>query len=135
MNKHKYKRSRQREYILRLLQSTDRHPTAGWIHNELKIEFENLSMGTVYRNINILLDQDLVQKIEAGSSHDRYDANTKVHYHFICRECETVDDLPVDVLKGLNQTIGQSTGYQIDRHRLDFFGTCPSCLDKKQKEA
>ncbi|MDZ4133846.1 MAG: transcriptional repressor, partial [Dethiobacteria bacterium] len=52
MNKHKYKRSRQRERILGILRGTKTHPTASWVYDELKKEFNNLSMGTVYRNIN-----------------------------------------------------------------------------------
>ncbi len=127
MNNRRYKRSRQREYIYKLLQKTDKHPTASWIYDQLKPEFPNLSMGTVYRNINILLDQGLIQKIEAGSSFDRYDANTEPHYHFLCKECGAVDDIPFELFKTLNEDVSQSTGYKIDGHRLDFFGICPEC--------
>ena len=127
MNKHKYKRSRQRERILNLLRNTDTHPTASWIYDEIKKDFTNLSMGTVYRNINILVDQNLIQKIEAGSSFDRFDANVSTHYHFICRECGSIDDLQMDVLEDLNTELSKLTNYQAERHRLDFYGRCPSC--------
>ncbi len=132
MNKHKYKRSRQRERILGILQNTDTHPTASWVYDELKKEFNNLSMGTVYRNINILIDQNLVQKIEAGSSFDRFDANIDVHYHFICRECGCIEDLPLDKLPELDDMVRKETGYQVENHRLDFYGICPSCSNLKQ---
>ena len=127
MNRHKYKRSRQRERILNLLQNTNTHPTASWIYDELKKEFTNLSMGTVYRNINILIDQGLVNKIEAGSSFDRFDANVSTHYHFICRECSSIDDLPMPINENLNTEVSRLTNYQAERHRLDFYGVCPSC--------
>ncbi len=132
MNQRKYKRSRQREHIYRLLQSTDKHPTASWIYDQLKPVFTNLSMGTVYRNINILLDQNLIQKLEAGSSFDRYDANIDLHYHFLCRECGAVDDIPVEVFKNLNQEVSQATGYQVENHRLDFYGICPDCAQQEK---
>lgn len=132
MIKHKYKRSRQRERILGILQNTDTHPTASWVYDELKKEFNNLSMGTVYRNINILVDQNLVQKIEAGSSFDRFDANTDVHYHFICRECGCIDDLPLDKMADLNEMVSRETGYQAESHRLDFYGMCPACSNNRQ---
>ncbi len=64
----KYKRSRQRERILELLQGTGAHPTADWIYNELKGEFPNLSMGTVSRNLSVLMDQGFVRKIDFGST-------------------------------------------------------------------
>jgi Fur family transcriptional regulator, peroxide stress response regulator len=132
MIKHKYKRSRQRERILSILQNTDTHPTASWVYDELKKEFNNLSMGTVYRNINILVDQNLVQKIEAGSSFDRFDANTDVHYHFICRECGCIDDLPLTKMNDLNEMVSRETGYQAESHRLDFYGICPACSKNRQ---
>jgi len=134
MVRRKYKRSRQREQILSLLRGTDKHPTAGWIHRELKKELSNLSIGTVYRNINILLDQNLVQKIEAGSDNDRFDANTEQHYHFICRECGSVDDLPLKVLTGLNKKATRVTNYQVEKHRLDFYGICPLCSFSEQHQ-
>lgn len=133
MKKRRYKRSRQREHIYKLLQSTDRHPTANWIYDQLKPDFTNLSMGTVYRNINILLDQNLIQKIEAGSSFDRYDANTEPHYHFLCQECGTVDDIPVEIIERLNQEVSEATGYQVENHRLDFYGICPECMHNEKK--
>jgi len=129
MNKHKYKRSRQRERILGILRGTKTHPTASWVYDELKKEFNNLSMGTVYRNINILIDQNLVQKIESGSSFDRFDANVEQHYHFVCKECGAIDDLPIAAFDDLNEKINQMTEYQAEKHRLDFHGVCPGCLN------
>lgn len=133
MNNRRYKRSRQREQIYKLLQNTDKHPTANWIYDKLKPKFPNLSMGTVYRNINILLDQELIQKIEAGSSFDRYDANTESHYHFLCRKCEAVDDIPVEIFETLNKEVTQSTGYKVENHRLDFYGICPECAQQEKR--
>jgi Fur family transcriptional regulator, peroxide stress response regulator len=127
INKHKYKRSRQREKILNLLRSTDTHPTASWIYDELKKDFTNLSMGTVYRNINILLDQNMIRKIEAGSSFDRFDGKTENHYHFICQQCGCISDLPLKELPELNKLVNENTPYQTDMHRLDFYGVCPEC--------
>jgi len=129
MNKYKYKRSRQRERILGILRGTNTHPTASWVYDELKKEFNNLSMGTVYRNINILIDQNLVQKIESGSSFDRFDANVEQHYHFVCKECGAIDDLPIAAFDDLNEKINQMTEYQAEKHRLDFHGVCPGCLN------
>jgi len=128
-NKHKYKRSRQRERIYSLLCSTDTHPTANWIYDELKKDFNNLSMGTVYRNINILIDQKKIQRLEAGSSFDRFDGNVETHYHFICGDCGAIDDLPDDVFSELNEIVIANTDYDAEKHRLDFYGVCPSCKE------
>lgn len=132
MNKHKYKykRSRQRELILKTLQNTDTHPTASWVYDELKKEFSNLSMGTVYRNINILIDQNLVTKIEAGSSFDRFDANVSPHYHFICRECSSVYDIAYPILPDFDQQVDEATDHKIEEHRINFYGRCKFCLEQ-----
>lgn len=132
MSRSRYKRSRQREYLLKLLQGTDKHPAADWLYNKLKLEFTNLSMGTVYRNLNILLNQNLIQKIDAGSNFDRYDGNIEEHYHFICRKCESIYDLDLEVLEGLNTDVSRATGFNIENHRLFFYGVCPACSEIKQ---
>ena len=130
MVRQKYKRSRQRERILSILQNTDRHPTASWLYDELKKEFNNLSMGTVYRNLNILVDQNLVKRIEAGSGFDRFDAKVEAHYHFICNKCGAIDDLSMAFIEELNKIAEKETGYQVESHRLDFHGLCPGCQEK-----
>ncbi len=127
MIKHKYKRSRQREEILNILKGTDSHPTASWIYDELKKDFHNLSMGTVYRNVNILLDQNLITRIESGSSFDRFDGNVEPHYHFFCRECDAIYDMPIKLMEGLNKQANLSANHHVEEHRINFYGICENC--------
>jgi len=134
MSRHKYKRSRQRDKILNILQSTDTHPTASWVYDELKKEFNNLSMGTVYRNLNILIDQNLVKKIEAGSSFDRFDGNTEPHYHFFCRKCGSVYDLPIDPITDIDLKARLVSGFKVEAHEVKFFGVCSYCLENNEKQ-
>jgi Fur family peroxide stress response transcriptional regulator len=122
-----YRRSRQRERILELLRSTGSHPTASWIYDRLKGEFPDLSMGTVYRNLNILIEQDLIKKIDFGSTFDRFDANRFPHYHFICERCGSITDLEVPIDETLNRRVGQDTGFSVTRHRIEFYGLCGKC--------
>jgi Fur family peroxide stress response transcriptional regulator len=125
--KAKYKRSRQRERILEILQSTETHPTADWVYEQLKEEFPNLSMGTVYRNLNILIEQGLVGKIDFGSTFDRFDANTGPHYHFICERCGAIIDLGLPIDTSLNERVNNQTPYNARKHRIEFFGLCDQC--------
>ena len=125
--KGKYKRSRQRERILEVLRSTGRHPTADWVYNQLKEDFPNLSMGTVYRNLQILIEQGLIKKIDFGSTYDRFDANIGPHYHFICEGCGDIIDLEIPVDPSLNEKVNRATSYTAQRHRIEFFGVCNSC--------
>ena len=127
--KGKYKRSRQRERIYELLQSTGIHPTADWIYNQLNDEFPSLSMGTVYRNLNILIEQGLINKIDFGSTFDRFEANTEPHYHFICEACGSIADLKLPIDESLNDRVRSRSGYTPRYHRIEFFGTCGECRD------
>ena len=125
-----YKRSRQRERILTLLRSTDSHPTANWLFGKLKKEFPRLSMGTIYRNIGILVHQGLIGRIAFGSTFDRLDANVGGHYHFICERCEAVIDLNIPPERGLDKRVPISEGFEVHRHAVEFYGLCPRCARK-----
>jgi len=124
----KYKRSRQRDRILDLLRSTDIHPDAGWIYDQLKQEFKDLSMGTVYRNLNILLEQGLVMKLGFGSTFDRFDGNVMPHYHFYCESCKSMLDIPLKFEETLNRKLDETTDFKTRGHRLEFYGLCGRCL-------
>ena len=123
----KIRKSKQRERILEILKSTGAHPTAGWIYNKLRKEFPDLSMGTVYRNLNILIEQGLVKKIDFGSTFDRFEANSFPHYHFICENCGVIKDLDMPIDSGLNEKVNQQTNYKTNRHRIEFYGICDEC--------
>lgn len=84
-------------------------------------------MGTVYRNLNILIEQDLVKKIDFGSTFDRFEANTSPHYHFICETCGDVIDLNLPIDESLNERIIKETPYEARSHRIEFFGVCDKC--------
>ena len=125
-----YRRSKQRERILALLRSTNTHPTANWLFGRLKKEFPNLSMGTIYRNIGILVQQGLIDRIVFGSTFDRLDANTAEHYHFICERCDAIIDLKIPVVRRLDEQVPASEGFEVHGHAVEFYGLCPKCSKK-----
>ncbi len=126
--------SRQRRRILELLQLSDAHPTADRIYSKLKKEFPKLSLGTVYRNLTILVEQDLVKKIHFGSTFDRFEAHMDQHYHLICEKCKNIFDFHMPVYNELNVKARQLTNFSIQRHMIEFFGTCQNCLEPKRRK-
>lgn len=121
--------SRQRELIYQKLVETDEHPTAEMLYQWLKPENPNLSLGTVYRNLNLLAEEGVIVRMPFPV--ERYDARTHPHPHFRCKACGRVydmEDLPYD--SGLDQAAEQCSGHQVDRHDLVFFGTCSTCTQK-----
>ncbi len=125
-----YRFSKQRKRILELLRSTNCHPTASWIYDQLKGEFPTLSLGTVYRNLRILQDQGEINHLDFGSTFDRFDGRVEPHYHFICERCGKVVDVMMPILKDLEFSSSSQVGGKVLRHRLELFGICQECLEK-----
>ncbi|RQW07487.1 transcriptional repressor [candidate division KSB1 bacterium] len=125
--KKKFRTSKQRNRMLQLLRATDSHPTADWLYEELKKEFPRLSLGTVYRNLSLLIDMGLVKKIHFGSTFDRFEANTAPHYHLICERCGKIIDFDLPVYEDIIEDAKQRTTFTIHFHRIEFFGTCENC--------
>ena len=127
MNGKRY--SRQRESIYRCLRESREHPTAEMVYHMLKPDNPSLSLGTVYRNLNLLAEEGTITRMPFPV--ERYDARTHPHPHFRCKACGRVydmEDLPYD--SGLDQAAEQCSGHQVDRHDLVFFGTCSACTQK-----
>jgi Fur family peroxide stress response transcriptional regulator len=122
-----YRKSRQRDRILKLLQETNSHPAADWVYSKLKKEIPGLSLGTVYRNLKILMEQGLVQKLPFGSSFDRFEANSAEHYHLVCEKCGLIKDFHMPQYADINQKAEKRCSFKISRHRIEFFGLCKNC--------
>ncbi|MFW5787168.1 MAG: Fur family transcriptional regulator [Halanaerobiales bacterium] len=127
----KTRMTKQRKAILDILKSTDIHPTADWIYEQVKEEIPNISLGTVYRNLNVLSDMGKITVLDYGSTYSRFDGNPEDHYHFKCLECEKVYDLDMEVKKELDKEVEKNTPHRVNYHRLEFYGICKECQEKK----
>lgn len=124
----KLKYSRQREAIKDYLSSTYDHPTADTVYMMVKQEFPNISLGTVYRNLNLLADLGEVQKISTAIGGDRFDGHTEPHYHFCCTHCGRVLDMDMEQLQFVNETASEHFQGTIESHSMMFYGKCPDCV-------
>lgn len=127
----KYRKSRQRDRIHEILHGTKTHPTADTIYIQLKSEFPDLSLGNVYRNLNILMDQGLIQRLDFGSTFNRFDGNPDMHSHFICEKCGAVIDLDIDLKDQADilALVNKNEGRTVNRYKLDFYGICDKCVN------
>ena len=91
------KYSRQRESIKHFLMMTKEHPTADEVYMHVKQEYPNISLGTVYRNLNLLTDIGEAIKISTPDGGDRFDGRTAPHNHFLCKKCGRLLDLELDM--------------------------------------
>ena len=123
------KHFKKREAILNCLRSTNTHPTAEWVYAQLKTEFPDISLGTVYRNLALFKEQGLVISVGTVNGVERFDADTEPHVHFICRACHKVDDLPGMIIpESLTSDVDRRTGGRTETCSLSFTGTCRECL-------
>ena len=98
------KNSKKRQAILESLRSVTDHPTAEMIYNRLKPEYPDLSLGTVYRNLAMFLEEGQVISVGTVDGQERYDARTDFHAHLVCRRCRCVTDIePTDEVKSAGQ--------------------------------
>ena len=99
------KYSRQREAIKASLMNRCDHPTADALYASIREEFPNISLGTVYRNLNLLVETGEIRKLSCGSGADHYDGDE------------------------LNAAVQSHAPGHIDSHSILFFGQCQSCMD------
>ena len=123
------KHSRQREAILLNLSKRYDHPTAETVYLDIKREFPNISLGTVYRNLSLLSDLGEIQKIATGTGPDRFDGNPNPHYHFHCRNCQCVMDIPMAEQTDINQVAAIAFPGIIEGSITQFYGLCPECMN------
>jgi len=125
------KYSRQREAIKNYLAHTKEHPSADMVYEHIRGTFPNISLGTVYRNLNLLVDTGEIQKLTLGENGDRFDGDIHPHYHFYCRECHRVYDMELDQF-GQKLTESASRGFdgRIDGAVTYFYGLCSDCCRK-----
>lgn len=121
------KYSRQRESILNFLSSRTDHPTAETIYLNIKKDYPNISLGTVYRNLSLLEEIGQILKISTGVGPEHYDYNTSPHYHFICRGCGKVIDIDMDFKEDLLDAVRQSSDLDIESCLVSFRGLCNDC--------
>jgi Fe2+ or Zn2+ uptake regulation protein len=126
----KYRMTHQREVILEEIRKVNTHPTADEVYEMVRKRLPRISLGTVYRNLEILSTCGLIQKVGPLSSQMRFDGNTETHYHIRCSYCGRVEDAPIESLDDIENAVSSLSDYHIMGHKLEFIGICPECRTK-----
>ena len=121
----------QRLAILKILATSEGHPSVDDIYREVKAEFPTTSLATVYKTIALLKEINEVLELSFPGGSNRYDGNNPVpHPHAICVKCKKIMDPELMNIDALTEEMSRKTGYKIYYHELDFFGLCPECQQK-----
>jgi Fur family peroxide stress response transcriptional regulator len=121
-----YRITPQRLAIVKILISSEEHPSVEQIYRQVQEDFPTTSLATVYNTLERLKEMEEVLELPfSGGSH--YDVlNPCPHPHLVCTVCGAIEDLDIDL--GLAaEEVAARRGYADVRHRLEFYGVCPRC--------
>jgi Fur family peroxide stress response transcriptional regulator len=117
----------QRHAILSHLLSCMNHPSVDEIYKSLERKFPSMSVATVYNNLKVFLEAGLVRELTYGDGASRYDAVMSDHYHAICESCGKIVDFECTPLYEVERVAAESTGFIVNRHRMEVYGVCGTC--------
>ena len=127
--------TRQRQVIIEELAKVTSHPTADELYDSVRRRLPRISLGTIYRNLDILSETGKILRICVGGTQRRYDAAVHPHYHVCCERCGCVDDVEITSAKKLERSASRECGYQISSHWVVFQGVCPACQGQTAAQA
>ncbi|MBS7359407.1 MAG: transcriptional repressor [Oscillospiraceae bacterium] len=105
------------------------HPTADVIYERVKAEIPNISLGTVYRNLSQLQEENLITVVESSDAKVHYEGNLSEHIHFLCKECNKITDAFEKVSV---PPVFEKMGYKVERQKTVYYGICNECLKNKK---
>lgn len=127
------KYSRQREAIKNYLMSTKIHPSADMVYNKIREEFPQISLGTIYRNLSLLVEMGEAVKVPSYDGCEHYDGDTSPHYHFVCSRCGGIYDIAPDTVRGIDElkrSANEDFAGIIEGAMVHFYGICEKCSTK-----
>lgn len=115
----------------------DRHLTAEELYELVKVDYPRIGLATVYRNIQLLLELHLIDRINLDDGFVRYEIGdwnaTRTrhhHHHLICMECGGIASFQEDLLEGLEEKIREAAGFSVVNHEVKLYGYCAECRRK-----
>ena len=120
--------TKQKELILDIINHSYSHPNAQSIYEDCRRKIPNISLGTVYRNLNLLVNNSMIKRIKMPDNTDRYDKIFPNHAHFICIRCGKVIDLD-----NIDQKFDMINNNKVLDYEISFKGICKDCLDKESE--
>ncbi len=125
--------TKQRRFILEEVKRATSHPTSYDIYEVVKDKIPDISLGTVYRNLEFLSSHGYIRRLEISGDKRRYCGNPEKHHHIRCIKCGCIKDVWDDPLKEVKEKINIE-GFKLIDYNLELFGLCPECQKKKKQK-
>ena len=117
----------QRSAILEALRATKSHPTAEDLYDMVQERLPRISLGTVYRNLQVLVEEGWANRLPAQSGSHHFDGDISEHHHARCRICDKIFDVDLPEDPALRARVERQTGIRVETLRIEFEGTCRDC--------
>lgn len=117
-----------RKAVLAYMISSHEHPSAERIYQDLRSDFPNMSLATVYNNLKVLIDEGFVEEIKISNDNTTYfDFMGHDHLNIVCEKCGRIADFEDAEIPDLKREAEAQTGYQITKTQVLMYGVCPDC--------
>ena len=116
--------TKQKKLVLDIIENSHKHPTAEEVFFEARQQMPNIALGTVYRNLNALVDEGVVRRITLAGTPDRFDKAKCDHDHLVCQKCGKLKDV---FLSGIVDEIKNISGDEIISYELNAYYICDNC--------
>ena len=122
-----FKVTAQRLAICKFIISSEDHPSADQIYQELKIDYPTISLGTIYKTLDLLEKLGIMQKLRFNEGSIRYDPDIELHINVVCSNCGKIYDYKSENVKKLWNTIISDIGIKPEGQRIDLYYECDDC--------
>lgn len=123
-------RTKQREILLETIRTSETHPTADELFQRIRCELPMISLATIYRNLNYLVEEGIIRRISVPGMPDRFDRCLDAHDHMVCDRCGGIFDFELKM--DLGAAIEQAVGGPVRSYSLFVHGCCPNCRDRNE---
>ena len=123
----------QKDLVRNTVYEMRRHVTANEVYEFIKEAYPTIGKGTVYRNLDILVEEGALRKVEVPDGPNRFDFTLKNHYHVRCIKCGEIFDVDMDQIPDLLERIHNTHGIEFLDYDISFKGICPKCREKVKK--
>lgn len=122
----------QKDLVRNTVYEMRRHVTANEVYEFIKETYPTIGKGTVYRNLDILVEEGALRKVEVPDGPNRFDFTLKNHYHVRCIKCGEISDVDMDEIPDLLERIHNTHGFEFLDYDISFKGICPKCRERRK---